>query len=291
MANTIPFPYVWQAKAQELFRERLVAMEITNTDIDTSYNYGKRIYKSYASTPVGQAYTTDPATLIPRENFVLTDEYLEINKTHSIREYLDDLDVKKSQVNLEAEIGDGIMYTLKETVDKDVLASYVTVFGANDQYIFDEGDYNGGVPTGVPISLAPASTPKLLSQMMRKLHQNKAYGDEYIIVCDPATMQSINEYATTAGFNTADAAIRNGYVGSYQGFKFFTTNLITAAGDGKKHIYAGRRGMIDFISTLNPTMEVQRVNGKTGNDYIGTVEWGVKAFTQRRTQFLDVHIA
>ena len=113
-----------------------------------------------------------------------------------------------------------------------------------------------------------------------------AENGDWIAVMRPSVASKIELMAIGAGFNVADATLKNGYAGSFMGFHCYVSNNMTA-----NHAYIGKRGGIHCVVQQDVKMKINSsLKGQIGTEFIASVVYGHTVFVQDALRFLDVQI-
>lgn len=108
---------------------------------------------------------------------------------------------------------------------------------------------------------------------------------DWIAIMRPEIAADIELFALGAGFNVADATLRNGYAGNFLGFRCYVSNNITSG-----HMYLGKRGGISLVIQKEPGMVIKEVDNKLGKNFFPSIIYGTTVFTRNASRFLDVDI-
>ena len=131
---------------------------------------------------------------------------------------------------------------------------------------------------------------------------------DLVAVITPKIAADIAKKATSVGFNFADAALKNGLVGQFMGYKVYVSNNLpsgkcSAIGPGAggttasaisatscKAIYFGRAKMIDVAMQRAPTFQINKCEDKLGYNYITSVVWGATVTTRNRSRGINAPV-
>jgi hypothetical protein len=174
-----------------------------------------------------------------------------------------------------AELGERASYKLRDTIDQHVLAE--TVNGT-------AWDFGSALSVDNIINFFSAASQKLREENVEEV--------DWVAVVTPAVASLIEIKATGTGFNLADSAAKNGYAGTWLGYKIYVSNNLPSSSDGKV-LYIGRRGMIDLVMQAAPTMKISDAEDRLGYKFKPHTVYGSKVFHENAKRFLaaDVTIA
>jgi len=108
---------------------------------------------------------------------------------------------------------------------------------------------------------------------------------DWIAILEPATAAHLEVIAVDKGFNMADSTLKNGFAGSFMGFKIYVSNNLPA-----NHAYIGKAKQIDLVMQSAPKMDIDKANLLLGHYFIAWTMYGYTTFTKKAARFLDVDI-
>ena len=209
MANTHSAlaPVNFMPKVQAFLNQRLVATQIARTEFRAQLRSGQSIDFPYVTDMRVQTYT--PGTDLTIDSNVATSDTMSINQSRASTFTLDP--------NQQAQAEDKTINALMANQASFRIASDI------DQKLLKEGiDYAGNTVTGG--TLDASTIYKKLTDALASLHRSNAEGTKFAVL-DPERIALLAQSEVANGFNTADNALSNGFVGNSQaGFKIYMSN-------------------------------------------------------------------
>jgi hypothetical protein len=294
-------PEIWLASLQENLYKTLVSFEIANTEL-SDVKYCDTIRKNYFGNLSAQTYT--PGTPLSATNLDFAMDALVCSAIKHCTFYLDDINELQSNISKIAPLAEEAAYQLKNAIDSHVLKC---ITGADGFLNFgmDAAGFQGGTAHR-PVSAGSAVIIDIFTNATKKLAEgNVEMMGDWIAIVTPKIAMDIVKKAMNTGFSFADAALKNGFVGEFAGFKVYISNnlpsgkcssvsptLSTAAVSATtcKSIYFGRNKMIDLAMQRTPTFQINKCEDKLGYNYITSVVWGDTVFTRNRSRGLNVGV-
>jgi len=187
----------------------------------------------------------------------------------------------QSHQNYAANLADDAAYQLRDAIDTDALSCVAAGL------TFGESSYQDYVLDGASSITSTSTTiDNIFVAARQALRESNVTEDgDWIAIMRPEVAADIELFALGAGFNVADATLRNGYAGNFLGFHCYVSNNIT---DG--HMYLGKRGGISLVIQKEPGMTIKDVDNKLGKNFFPSIVYGTTVFTRNATRFLDVDI-
>ena len=238
--NEFFVPEIFSKKIQNFFRKSSVIEAITNTDYAgeiAAFGDTVKIIKEPEITVA--AYTRAASTT----KQYLTDQELTlvIDKANSFKFIVDDIEEKLSHINFASVGASSAAYTLKNTMDAEVLsAMFAGVSTATPDHRLG-GDGNGAASASFgsndPLDMGHASgelTPlAIMARMARLLDDSQVPEDQRWFVAKPEfyeELASTDSKLMTSDFNQGDGGVRNGLVasGSIRGFQMYKSSNVPA---------------------------------------------------------------
>jgi hypothetical protein len=254
MANTIQDGTTkqhWMPKVQRELDKRLVALGICEV-----YRGPDRvIHNPYNSTPTGSdGAVSSPSYTV--EDFTSTDDTLTVNRRADAAEHVDSIEQLQARYDLAMQRAERQSYVVKDKVDQFVLNLPVSLSGVTD---IDDGDFGG--TDGNPKVTSNTNIDDVANTIIEKVGLANGAADKGMFwVVSPYEVTDIASFMQNNGFNTADAAIKNGFVGQpFAGLDIFVSNnlthtvVLTASGlpsDTETIAIAGVT--LTFVATLTP---------------------------------------
>ena len=291
-------PEVWSRAIQVPLYKSLVALDIADTSLGKELKVGDTIHKNYFADLSAQTYHPASGFSAQTPHFEQDDLQVQTKKTVAI--YVDDTEAIQANVNIAREMAEEMAYRLKDGIDTFVFALVTagTHVDAQDMYA-------GGVNTRA-LCASTANIIDIFSKARRKLRTlNVEEQGDWCAVVTPTVASLIETKSTSVGYNTADAAIRNGYVGEFMGFHIYISNNLPSgnatANTGFSSTVSSETGAVDWnfigkkkainlVLQKAPGFVIKDHSAYLGKDYVAWTLYGAKVFTKDVYRFLCVPI-
>jgi len=193
---------------QDFLNRRLVGKEICRTEFRAQLRSGQQIDWPYITDLRVQTYT--PGTDLTIDNNTAASDTMSINQSRASTFTLDpNQQAQAEDKGIQAKLANQAAFVVANDIDQKVLK--------------EGADYAASTITGGVLS---AGT--LYSQMtnaMATLQRRNATDGELAAVLDPETIALLAQVEVANGFNLADSALQNGFVGKSQaGFYVYNSN-------------------------------------------------------------------
>ncbi len=264
----------WTPFLQNPLYKNLVGLNVANTRLEAYLKDGDTINHSYIEMPDVVDYT--PNTDISSYDLLTAEkEQLVVNQVKVAPFYTDRIEELQTNIAKVAELGQRAAYKLKDVID---------------QHVFNE--VANGTAWEFGEALAVDNIINFFSAAGQKLREENVEEIDWVSIITPAVASLIEIKAAGTGYNLADAAAKNGYAGTWLGFKIYVSNNLPDTSDGKL-LYIGRRGMIDLVMQAAPTMKISDAEDRLGYKFKPYTVYGTKVFHENAKRFLaaDVTIA
>ena len=229
-------PVNFMPKVQMFLSKRLVAKEIARTEFKAQLRSGQSIDWPYITRGRAQGYT--PGTDLEMDANKAASDTMLIDQSSAATFVLDpNQRAQAEDKTISAQLADEQAYVLANEIDQKILK---------------EGTDNAGstVDGG---ALAAATLYAQMTNITATLQRANANGKRFAVL-DPETCALIAQLEVANGFNTADAALANGFVGkSHAGFYVYSSN--------------------NLPTTVTMTMDTQPTNGDTTTIAGATWTW------------------
>ncbi len=213
MANTIINPTIFSQDVQLFLRSSLVAEAVCRSQFRGDLYPGKTINYPYASTVRVQnyAYSTD-MTIDPT---TFTSDSYSIDQVKGATFNFDRFqNMVSTSMDWMGQLADEMGYELSNNID---------------QYALQTG-INGALNTVAGGTLSASNMFEALTSSRATLGNARAGAGTYYAIIDFNRAATLANVDKANGFNLADAALRNGYVGdTAAGFKVFVSNNLPYA--------------------------------------------------------------
>lgn len=275
----------------------LVALKVANVHDFQGFN---QINIPRFGSLSAQTYT--PGTPLSATNQAWSYDSIGISTYKHSTVYIDD--TQKAIVNIDQwrALASEEAYQIGNKIDSFVFSKITGSNGFTFASV-DSSTLGEGGSAHRPISAGSANIVNIFAAAKKILLQNNVemMGDWCSIVT-PLVLSRIDTKAATAGFQVADATLRNGYSGTWMGFELYVSNNLpsgkcsavnTSISGGAvsatncRALYFGRKKMIDVYMKA-PLVSVRPVDDKIGSNYITYVLYGAGITLKNRSRGLNV---
>ena len=238
--NEFFVPEIFSKKIQNFFRKSSVIEAITNTDYAGEISaFGDTVNIIKEPTITVAAYTRAASTATQ----FLTDQELTlvIDKANSFKFIVDDIEERLSHVNFASVGASSAAYTLKDTMDSEVLTTMFAGVSTSSPDHRLGGDGNGSVSTSFgtndPLDMGNGSSElsplKIMARMARLLDDSQVPEEGRWFVAKPEFYEELADTDSklmSSDFNQGDGGVRNGLVASGQirGFSMYKSSNVPA---------------------------------------------------------------
>lgn len=281
-------PEIWSSRIQVPLQKVLVALAIADTSLEKELDVGDKIHMGYIAPLTAASYT--PGTAITFTGVTATDDYIDVTTKYHAAFYIDNIERMQAKPKLQGDLADRAAYALADKIDTDVLLR-VTGGGGKlwGETSATAGTYATGATTAnvTGITATSATIIDIFTAARKSLRQlNVAEMGDWIAILSADVLEKIEKISTEKGYNTADAAIRNGYIGEFMGFKlFYSPNLPS------NHCYMGKKGAISLVMQQAPKMDIRKPSDKLGMNFIPYCVYGTDVLEENKSRFLDAWIS
>ena len=208
MANALTAlnPEVWKPVIQDYLNNMLIARDICNTKCEALLQAGDQVNFPKVSDVRVQSYTQ--GTNLTADALTATQSSLTVDQSKVAMFVLDPVQEKQSLANYGMELAYQSAFQLRNNIDQHVLNTAIN--GASSQIA-------GG-------TLAAATLYTLMTDVKAQLSRNNATDGQVFSVLDPERIALLEQSFVANGFNVADTTLKNGFVGSVNGFRVYTSN-------------------------------------------------------------------
>lgn len=271
------------ARLNRLLRKGLIAEKICDVD----RTGGKYIDAPYGPQPttivqtIGGAYTPAQFTVVD-ELLTVTDEFIVSEHVHDFEQSLAKFDIIANRL-------DEMTYSVKTAIDKFVLNEVCE--RANGTYTTPAGGFT-----------TAANFNTILSFLLSKVAGYDTDYDATFLVVENTDLPGIIQAMGAQGFSMADAALKNGFLGSYMGVDiyvvrtgtFIDANPGTVAGTkswtNADHRVFGVKNVSTYAAPRGIKYEEKGVTGLTGKEYVVFGYIGFKAWVAKYDLLIDITI-
>ena len=238
--NEFFVPEIFSKKIQNFFRKSSVIEAITNTDYAGEISaFGDTVNIIKEPTITVAAYTRAASTATQ----FLTDQELTlvIDKANSFKFIVDDIEERLSHINFASVGASSAAYTLKDTMDSEVLSAMFAGVSTSSPDHRLGGDGNGSALASFgsndPLDMGNVSgelSPlKIMARMARLLDDSQVPEEGRWFVAKPEFYEELADTDSklmSSDFNQGDGGVRNGLVASGQirGFSMYKSSNVPA---------------------------------------------------------------
>ena len=282
--NEFFVPEIFSKKIQNFFRKSSVIEAITNTDYAgeiAAFGDTVKIIKEPEITVA--AYTRAASTT----KQYLTDQELTlvIDKANSFKFIVDDIEEKLSHINFASVGASSAAYTLKNTMDAEVLsAMFAGVSTSTPDHVLG-GDGTGSavanMTSGDPLDMgnggSEISPLASMARMARLLDDSQVPEDQRWFVAKPEfyeELASTDSKLMTSDFNQGDGGVRNGLVasGSIRGFQMYKSSNVPATTNATGQCLAGH------MSSTATAQSILNIETLRDTDTFGDIVRGLHVY-------------
>ena len=299
-------PTVWSTMVQQPLYKQLVALKVCNTKLADKLTVGKAIQLPRFADLSAQTYT--PGTDLSATDQDWAYDTINVSTYKHCTFYVDDVEKLQANVSVAVELAGEAGYQLGNAIDAFAFSKITGAVSVGLSAV-DRSDVYGDGSTGV-ITAASTNIIDLFSGVRKELRRNNVeeMGD-WCAVVSPKIASLIEIKGASAGYNVADATLRNGYAGDFLGFQVYVSNNLptgacsalsvsglggpTAAASTVTGVacYFGRKGMIDLVLQKAPAMEIRPCSTKIGSNFITWTVYGAGVTYKNRGRARNVTIA
>ena len=238
--NEFFVPEIFSKKIQNFFRKSSVIEAITNTDYAGEISaFGDTVNIIKEPVITVAAYTRAAST----SKQFLTDQELTlvIDKANSFKFIVDDIEERLSHINFASVGASSAAYTLKDTMDSEVLSAMFAGVSTSSPDHRLGGDGNGSAlasfTSNDPLDMGNVSgelSPlKIMARMARLLDDSQVPEEGRWFVAKPEFYEELADTDSklmSSDFNQGDGGVRNGLVASGQirGFSMYKSSNVPA---------------------------------------------------------------
>ena len=282
--NEFFVPEIFSKKIQNFFRKSSVIEAITNTDYAgeiAAFGDTVKIIKEPEITVA--AYTRAASTT----KQYLTDQELTlvIDKANSFKFIVDDIEEKLSHINFASVGASSAAYTLKNTMDAEVLsAMFAGVSTSTPDHVLG-GDGTGSAVANMtsrdPIDMgnggSEISPLAIMARMARLLDDSQVPEDQRWFVAKPEfyeELASTDSKLMSSDFNQGDGGVRNGLVasGSIRGFQMYKSSNVPATTNATGQCLAGH------MSSTATAQSILNIETLRDTDTFGDIVRGLHVY-------------
>jgi hypothetical protein len=282
--NEFFVPEIFSKKIQNFFRKSSVIEAITNTDYAGEIAaFGDTVKIIKEPTITVAAYTRAASTT----KQYLTDQELTlvIDKANSFKFIVDDIEEKLSHINFASVGASSAAYTLKDTMDSEVLtAMFAGVSTSTPDHQLGGDTVNAAaasLTTTDPIDMGNGSSEvsplKIMARMARLLDDSQVPEEGRWFVAKPEFYEELADTDSklmSSDFNQGDGGVRNGLVASGQirGFSMYKSSNIPATTNATGQCLGGH------ISSTATAQSILNIETLRDTDTFGDIIRGLHVY-------------
>ena len=300
-AITAITPDIWSAVLQDNLKKSLVGYGVANIDARPGVNWGNVINKSYFTVVTAAAYT--PGTDVSLDDLSFTNDTLTVNRNFYTASYVDDIEQLQSNVSIQRALLDDATYQIGNIIDGEILGNVSAGNTAGGSQLTNGVFTDPGTAASFwnnSVTAGSGQVVQVFANATKMLLTNNCenFGD-WVAVISPIQASRLAVRGVGLGFNFADAALRNGYIGDFMGFQIYVSNNLPEYGEASgvhtgftgvanvTDMYFGRRGMIDVVMQQAPKIEIKDNPLRVGKNVMVWSLWGDTVYTRNKSRFLD----
>ena len=282
--NEFFVPEIFSKKIQNFFRKSSVIEAITNTDYAGEIAaFGDTVNIIKEPTITVAAYTRASSTT----KQYLSDQELTlvIDKANSFKFIVDDIEEKLSHINFASVGASSAAYTLKDTMDSEVLTAMFAGVSTSTPDHQLGGDGTGSAianfTSGDPIDMGNGSSElsplKIMARMARLLDDSQVPEEGRWFVAKPEFYEELADTDSklmSSDFNQGDGGVRNGLVASGQirGFSMYKSSNIPATTNATGQCLGGH------ISSTATAQSILNIETLRDTDTFGDIVRGLHVY-------------
>jgi hypothetical protein len=282
--NEFFVPEIFSKKIQNFFRKSSVIEAITNTDYAGEIAaFGDTVNIIKEPTITVAAYTRAAST---SKQFLSDQELtLVIDKANSFKFIVDDIEEKLSHINFASVGASSAAYTLKDTMDAEVLSAMFAGVSTSAPDHRLGGDGNGAASTSFssndPLDMgnggSELSPLKIMARMARLLDDSQVPEEGRWFVAKPEFYEELADTDSklmSSDFNQGDGGVRNGLVASGQirGFSMYKSSNVPATSNATGQCLGGH------ISSTATAQSILNIETLRDTDTFGDIVRGLHVY-------------
>lgn len=289
-------PIVYSSMVQVPLYKRLVAMDIANVRRDVA---GNAIKIPRYSDLSAQTYT--PGSPLSATNITWAFDTLNLSTYKHVTFYVDEPRATTVTVEQASALAPTQAYTMANAIDKFVLGK---IYGSGGfTYVSqDANTYNGGTAHR-EVSASTANIINIFAIAREQLRNANVEEDgSWCAVVTPKIARYIDIKTTSVGYNVADATLRNGYAGDFEGFQIYISNnlpsgkvsalnpslsVAAVSATTGRSLYFGKKGTID-VAINGPSTIVRQCEDKIGSNFITWAVFGATVVNKNASRGLNI---
>ena len=282
--NEFWVPEIFSKKIQNFFRKASVIEAITNTDYAgeiSAFGDTVKIIKEPSVTVA--AYTRAAATT--KQYLGDQEVTLVIDKANSFKFIIDDIEERMSHVNWASVGASSAAYTLKDTMDSEVIAAMFSgVSSSSPDHVIgaDSATANAGLSIAndaidVGFGTGEITPLAVMARFSRLLDEANVPEEGRWFLASPQWYEELASESSklmTSDYNQGDGGVRNGLVasGMIRGFKMYKSNNIADVSNATAKIICGH------ISSTATAQSILNIETLRDHDTFGDIVRGLHVY-------------
>jgi len=282
--NEFWVPEIFSKKIQNFFRKSSVIEAITNTDYAGEINaFGDTVKIIKEPTVTVAAYTRAST---PSKQYLGDQELsLVIDKANAFKFVIDDIEEKMSHVNWASIGASSAAYTLKDTMDSEVITalfSGVSTTGPDHVIGADSATANAGLNIAndaidVGFGSGEITPLAVMARLSRLLDEQNVPEEGRWFLANPQWYEELASESSklmTSDYNQGDGGVRNGLVaaGMVRGFKMYKSNNMPSVSNASGKVICGH------ISSTATAQSILNIETLRDHDTFGDIVRGLHVY-------------
>jgi len=271
MANTIGTEVYRRKYVSAMLQKRLLKTLVAQ-DISRKFTWGTK----YIDNPYGAAATANSGSIdgtYAVADYVTTNDRLTTDTQVDASNHIYKFEQTLSQFDLYTERMEELVDAVGEKIDSNVLQAYYTGAGTTSAH-------SGAVTA--------ANIDDLFAEVLALgAGYRNATGKHYIVLTQ-VQVPVLTLWASTQGFNFADAALKNGKVAEVFGVQVY---VVLSGQFATSTLLAGVKGVNSYIIADDFDIDEKKVTGKTGKEIAVVANMGTKVWAQKAALTMAISIA
>jgi hypothetical protein len=277
-------PEIFSKKIQNFFRKSSVIEAITNTDYAGEISaFGDTVKIIKEPTVTVAAYTRAST---PSKQYLGDQELsLVIDKANAFKFVIDDIEEKMSHVNWASIGASSAAYTLKDTMDSEVItALFSGVSSSSPDHVIgaDSATANAGLNIAndaidVGFGSGEITPLAVMARLSRLLDEQNVPEEGRWFLANPQWYEELASESSklmTSDYNQGDGGVRNGLVaaGMVRGFKMYKSNNMPSVSNASGKVICGH------ISSTATAQSILNIETLRDHDTFGDIVRGLHVY-------------
>jgi hypothetical protein len=271
MANTISSRTYRDLVRNTTLQAILHSATVTEAVADIDRSGKKVIQNPYPSTPtvtiqaLAGTYTVN--------NYTTTDDALTVSQEITVAEHVYDFEESLAMYDLFQNRVEQMAWKLKDKVDTQMLTDILATSGINTLAV------TGGFATYGVI--------KALSNLQGLVAGYSTGQNQVFLVIENTDIAAFIQAQVSTGFNMADMALKNGFMGNYLGVDVY---VVRSGQTTANHRLGGIKKAFTIALPTAWKTEEKQISGATGYEIVMYGYYGAKVWNNNKLLVVDVNI-